>query len=183
MRFVPLPLAGAFCIEDDPFSDHRGRFFRIYCEQELQAIGLNKPIAQANMSLTKQKGAVRGMHFQHPPHAECKIIRCLVGAVFDVIVDLRQGAATFLQWYGEILTPDSQKALFVPEGFAHGFQVLEEYSQLLYMHTHSYDPASEGAVRFNDPLIKIDWPLSPTDVSERDAGIPLLDQSFQGIKI
>jgi len=183
MRFSPLPLAGAYRIEDEPFADNRGRFSRIYCAEELSAIGHSKPILQANMSLTCQKGSVRGMHFQHPPHAEIKIIRCLQGAVFDVIVDIRKDSDTFLQWYGERLTPDTMSAMYVPEGFAHGFQTLEEDTQLLYMHTENYTPGSEGGLRFNDPALNIAWPLPSTDVSARDMKHPLIDTHFQGISI
>ncbi len=123
------------------------------------------------------------MHFQRPPHAETKIVRCLQGAVFDVIVDLRQGSDTFLQWHGEILSPDRGCALFIPEGFAHGFQVLEEESLLLYMHSEFYTPSSEGGVRFSDPAIGIEWPLPLSDISERDTSYPLINDQFEGIDI
>ncbi|WP_319470219.1 dTDP-4-dehydrorhamnose 3,5-epimerase [uncultured Pseudodesulfovibrio sp.] len=183
MRFSPLPLSGAFRIEDEAFVDDRGRFSRIFCARELKEIGLEQPLAQSNLSLTRHKGAVRGMHFQRPPHAEIKIVRCLQGAVFDVIVDLRKGSDTFLQWHGEILSPDKGCALFIPEGFAHGFQVLEEESLLLYMHSEFYTPSSEGGVRFSDPAINIEWPLPLTDISERDTSYPLINDQFEGIDI
>lgn len=183
MRLNPLPLAGAYLIEDEPFADHRGRFARIFCAEELAATGLKKPIVQANLSQTNQIGSVRGMHFQFPPHAETKIIRCLQGAVFDVIVDLRKDSDTFLKWHGKKLTPDNGRAMFVPEGFAHGFQVLEENAQLLYMHTEFYTPKSEGGVRIDDPAIGIEWPLPPKDISDRDLNHPLIDKNFPGIEI
>ena len=183
MRTTPLPLAGAFLLEDEPLTDQRGRFARIYCARELEGVGLRKPLAQANVSLTRRKGSIRGMHFQTPPHAETKIVRCLQGAVFDVIIDLRRGSGTFLQWHGEVLSPERACAMLVPEGFAHGFQVMEEDAQLLYLHTDFYTPESEGGVRFDDPAVGIDWPLPPADVSDRDRNHPLIDNDFKGITL
>lgn len=183
MQFTALPLKGAWLIEAEPFSDARGRFARIFCQKELAEIGLKKPLSQINQSLTRTKGAVRGMHYQNPPHAETKIVRCLRGACFDVIVDLRAGSPTFLMWHAAKLTPDTMRALYIPEGFAHGFQALQPDTELLYFHTESYTPDSEGAVRFNDPAIGIDWPLVPTDLSDRDQNHPLLTNDFTGIQI
>ncbi|ADU64258.1 MAG: dTDP-4-dehydrorhamnose 3,5-epimerase family protein [Pseudodesulfovibrio sp.] len=183
MRCTPLPLAGAYRLEDAPFADQRGRFARIYCAHELESIGLRKPIAQANISLTRQKGSIRGMHFQTVPHAEIKIIRCLHGAVFDVIIDLRKASETYLQWHGEILSPERAYALYVPEGFAHGFQVIEEDAQLLYLHTDFYTPECEGGVRFDDPAINIAWPLPPRDISDKDRLHALIGTEFQGFDI
>lgn len=183
MRFTYLPLEGAYLIKDEPFFDHRGRFSRIYCEKELKAIGLQKGISQINLSQTNAKGTIRGMHFQHPPYAECKIVRCLSGMVFDVLVDLRAGSKTFLKWHGEILTPDNGRALVVPEGFAHGFQVMEDNSQLLYFSTERYFPEAEGGILFNDHEVGIEWPIPLSDISEKDSRHPLLDDSFLGISL
>lgn len=181
MNIVETPIQGLFCLETTPFIDNRGSFARIFCQDELKAHGLNTQIAQMNMSLTKQKGAVRGLHFQHPPHAEIKIVRCLAGACFDVAVDLRQGSPTFLKWHGEILTPENGKALYIPKGFAHGFQALNEDTQLLYLHSEFYTPKSEGALRYDDPLLHIKWNLPICDLSERDKSHPHLDENFTGI--
>jgi dTDP-4-dehydrorhamnose 3,5-epimerase len=124
---------------------------------------------------------VRGLHFQYHPHAEMKLIRCLRGRVFDVAVDLRKNSPTFLEWHAEELSGENQRMIVIPEGFAHGFQVLETDSELLYLHTATYQKGSEGAVRYNDPLIGIHWPLPVTDVSARDQNHPFLDHSFHGI--
>jgi dTDP-4-dehydrorhamnose 3,5-epimerase len=121
------------------------------------------------------------MHFQHPPKAEIKMVKCLRGSVFDVIVDLRRDSDTLLQWYGEILSDDNLKMMYVPEGFAHGFQTLEEKTELLYLHTEFYSPEHEGGVRYNDPRLNISWPVEVTEVSEKDQEYPLLPNDFEGI--
>jgi len=183
MKITPLPLKDSYMILPDPFKDDRGRFARIFCKKELSTIGLKKEIVQINHSLTVQKGALRGMHFQYSPKAEIKIVRCLRGSVFDVIVDLREGSPTFLKWHGEVLSVENMKMMYVPEGFAHGFQTLEENSELLYLHTEFYSPGSEGAIRFDDPMVGIEWPLDVTDISEKDKKYAFLKNEFQGIKI
>jgi len=181
MKINKFPLEGAFVIEPEPFADDRGVFARVFCKQELQNILNGKNIVQINHSLTKQKGAIRGMHFQRPPKAEIKMVKCLRGSVFDVMIDLRQGSSTFLKWHGEVLSAENMKMMYVPEGFAHGFQTLEENSELLYFHTEFYSPEHEGRVRYNDPMINISWPLEITDVSERDQNHQLLSRDFKGI--
>lgn len=181
MLFQSLPLAGAYKIDVEPFSDHRGSFARLFCVNELKEIGLTKNLRQINFSSTVKAGAVRGMHYQKPPHAEVKIVRCIQGKVFDVLVDLRSDSPTFLHWHGEILSRENMRAVYIPEGFAHGFQVLEPQSELIYFHTADYTPGFEGAVRYDDPRIGIDWPLGFTDISERDLQHPLIDDDFKGI--
>lgn len=183
MQFTALPLEGSWLIEAEPFSDSRGQFARIFCQKELAEIGLTKPLTQINHSLTRAKGAIRGMHYQPPPHAEIKIVRCLRGACHDVIVDLRNESPTFLKWHAEELTPDTMRAIYIPEGFAHGFQTLESDTELLYFHTEFYTPGNEGAIRFDDPAVNIDWPLPPTDISDRDKKHPLLPDNFTGITL
>ena len=183
MKINKLSLKNAYVLEPEPFSDHRGKFVRIYCYKELQHIGHSKPIVQINHSLSRQKGAVRGMHFQYPQKAETKIIKCVCGSVFDVIIDLRRGSSTFLQWHGEVLSAENMKMMYVPEGFAHGFQVLEENTELLYSHTEFYSPEHEGGVRYDDPVINISWPLEVTDISEKDQSHPLLSKDFAGIDL
>lgn len=183
MECIPTKIAGVFVAKTKTFEDHRGSFARLFCEESLQeAIG-DRSIVQINRSLTRARGAIRGMHFQHPPHAELKCIRCLRGKVWDVAVDLRAGSPTFLQWHAEELSPENAHMLIVPEGCAHGFQVLEPDSELLYLHTAPYTPGSEGAIAYSDPAVGIRWPLEATDLSERDQSHPLLDDDFQGIAI
>ena len=138
--------------------------------------------AQVNLSVTRNRGTVRGMHFQHAPAADAKSIRCLRGRVFDVAVDLRPGSPTFLQWHGIELHEGSPRELFIPEGFAHGFQSLEDNAQLLYFHTAAWEPAHEGGVRHDDPAVGIEWPLAPVNVSGRDLQHPLIDAAFKGIR-
>jgi len=167
----------------EPFRDNRGFFERLFCKNELTGQGIFKEIVQINHSLTVQKGAIRGMHFQMPPFAETKIVRCLSGAVFDVAIDLRHGSPTFLNWHAEILTPDNFKMFYIPEGFAHGFQVLESNSELLYFHSELYNSKAEGGIFYNDPKINIQWPMPPTEISPKDQNFPYIDDQFQGIKI
>jgi len=184
MKFTAIDnIKDLYIIEPEPFEDDRGRFFRVFCKQELEQISHGKEIVQINYSLTKKKGSIRGMHFQYPPKAEIKIVRCLKGAIFDVAIDLRRNSPSFLQWHGEILNEKNEKALYIPEGFAHGFQTLEDDSELLYFHTEFYSPDFEGGIRYNDPKLKIKWPLQVVDISEKDKNHKLINENFQGIKI
>ena len=176
-----LSLEGAFVIESEPFIDDRGIFARVFCQHELQDILHGKNIVQINHSMTKQKGSIRGMHFQYPPKSEKKMVKCLHGSVFDVMIDLRQRYSTFLKWHGEILSAENMKMLYVPEGFAHGFQTLEQNSELLYLHTEKYDPEFECGIRYNDPSLNISWPIEVTNISERDQKHQLLSRDFKGI--
>ena len=181
MKLVETIIPGAWVIESTAFQDNRGAFSRLFCSRELQAIVGSRTIVQINHSMTHRIGAVRGLHFQNPPHAEMKIVRCLKGRVFDVAVDLRQGSPTFLKWTAVELTSENRFAFVIPEGCAHGFQVLEEDSELLYLHTAFYTPDAEGAVRFDDSRIGVNWPLAPTDLSARDLSHSHLKEDFKGI--
>lgn len=181
MNLTPTKLAGAWVLEYVPIQDNRGAFTRLFCKRELETILGTKQIVQINHSMTRSVGAVRGLHYQHPPNAEIKIVRCVKGRVFDVAVDLRQGSPTFLEWTAVELSPANNRAFVIPEGCAHGFQVLEEDSQLLYMHTEFYNKHAEGALRFNDPRVNVNWPLAPTDLSERDLNHQNLTENFKGI--
>jgi dTDP-4-dehydrorhamnose 3,5-epimerase len=181
MKIIPTPIVGVVAIQTIPFRDSRGAFYRAFCDQELASILINRPICQVNMSLTEMVGAIRGLHFQYPPDAEMKLIRCLRGRVWDVAVDLRQDSPTFLHWHGVELSPENAMMMVIPEGCAHGFQVLATSSELLYLHTSPYQPKSEGGIRYNDPVIDIDWPMAATDLSERDISHPLLSKDFTGI--
>ena len=181
MKFTEAPLKGSFIIDLQPFQDERGWFARYYCEDEFKTIGHTKEWVQLNHSVTNKKGSLRGMHYQLKPFTEIKLIRCISGAVFDVIVDLRENSESFLQWFGFELSASNKKMLYIPEGFAHGFQCLSDDCQLLYHHSEFYRPGAEGGILYNDPMIKITWPIDVTVISTRDKEHPLLDKSFKGI--
>jgi dTDP-4-dehydrorhamnose 3,5-epimerase len=183
MTLTELPLAGMFEARAQVIQDERGRFARLFCMEALAGAHQGRSIVQINHSMTRSVGAIRGMHFQRAPAAEGKWVRCLRGRVFDVAVDLRRGSETFLRWHGVTLDAATMNAVFIPEGCAHGFQVLEPDSELLYLHTAMYAPALEAGVRFDDPALSIAWPLPITDVSERDRRHPLIDTAFEGIQL
>lgn len=183
MKICESPIAGVWIAESSAHQDNRGAFSRLFCAEEERSILGDRRIVQINHSLTHAVGAIRGLHYQKPPQAEMKIVRCLAGGVLDVAVDLRKGSPTFLKWTAVELTPANRLAIVIPEGCAHGFQVLEESSELLYLHTAFYAPVAEGAVRFDDPAIGIDWPLPPTDLSARDLSHSYLDKRFEGISL
>ena len=176
-------ISGVVVVETTPFSDHRGAFARFFCARDLALILGDRNIVQVNHSVTKRTGAVRGMHFQYPPHAEMKLVRCIRGRVFDVALDLRAGSPSFLQWHAEELDPLSAKMMVIPEGCAHGFQVLEEGSEMLYLHTQYYHSESESGVRPTDPTLGIAWPLAVEDLSTRDACHSPLTSSYVGISL
>lgn len=173
------PLAGLCLVQSMARVDQRGRFERLYCEQALAPLHPGLRVAQANLSTTRGRGALRGLHYQGPPGLEAKLVRCLHGRVFDVAVDLRAGSATFLRWHAVELA--GELSLFIPEGFAHGFQVLSDEAQLLYFHTAAWNPDSEGGLRYDDPALAIGWPLPVTTISARDRAHPLLGAQFRGI--
>ena len=179
--FVETSLSGLFRVNRKPIVDGRGYLNRLYCANEFKEIGLTKSIVQMNNTLTRFKGTVRGMHFQYPPHTEIKIITCTQGEIFDVAVDIRRGSPTFLQYHSEILSAENQASLYIPEGFAHGFQTLTDDCHLLYMHSAFYAPDSESALNAQDPMLAIGWPMEVTDISERDRNHPQLDSQFEGV--
>lgn len=181
MKLTPTPLPGVMVVTSTPHADPRGSFARLFCDRELAGVLGERPIVQINHSRTAAVGAIRGMHFQRAPHAEMKLVRCLRGRVWDVAVDLRAASPTFLQWHAEELTPDNQRMLVIPEGCAHGFQVLAPDSELLYLHTACYMPEAEGGVSPTDPRIAIAWPLPVRELSERDARWALLPAQFEGL--
>ena len=183
MKFLPLSLAGAYQIELEPHGDERGWFTRLFCARELAEIGHVKPIVNVNHSYTQTAGTIRGMHFQYPPDCEIKIVKCLHGAIWDCIVDIRRNSATFLQWTGIELTEDNHRMIYIPEGFAHGFQSLTNDVELLYFHTNFYAPQSENGLQYSDRMIGIEWPVTATVVSERDQSHSLIDSHFGGITI
>lgn len=183
MKISNTAIEGVQIIENTAFQDERGAFSRLFCAQELAPVLGHRHIVQINQSLTCKVGAIRGMHYQRAPQAEMKIVRCLKGRVFDVAVDLRQGSPTFLQWIALELSPEKRNAFVIPEGCAHGFQVLEANSELLYLHTAYYTLACEGAIHFSDPKLGIQWPLLPTDLSTRDQNHPFLNEQFSGLAL
>ena len=182
MTFTPTQLEGAYIIGLEPYSDERGWFARFYCKREFgEKIGHTKEWVQLNHSVSYSRGTVRGMHFQHPPFREIKMVRCIAGAVYDVIIDLRRDSPSFLQWVGVELSATNNRMLYIPEGFAHGFQTLEENSALIYHHSEYYTPGAEGGFRYDDATFAIQWPLPLTSLSARDAGHPTVDKNFKGI--
>lgn len=181
MIFTSTPLAGSYTITLSPAADSRGWFARTYCKNEFSQIGHAKEWVQINHSFTAATGTVRGMHYQLPPFSEIKMLRCIAGAVYDVIVDIRKGSPTFLQWFGVTLSSENKKMLYIPTGFAHGFQTLSPGCELIYHHSECYTPGAEGGLRYNDPALGIQWPLPPTALSERDSQHPLLTSNFTGI--
>jgi dTDP-4-dehydrorhamnose 3,5-epimerase len=183
MNILNTPLPGLTVAETTPFADHRGAFARLFCERELAPVLAGRHIVQINHSRTTPPGAVRGMHFQKPPHAEMKLVRCLKGRVWDVAVDLRAGSPTFLQWHAEELTPGNARMMVIPEGFAHGFQALEAESELLYLHTAFYEPSAEGGVSALEPRLAIAWPRPLQDLSRRDESHAPLADDFSGIAV
>lgn len=172
MRFTETPLAGAFVIDIDPSPDERGFFARTFCKKEFEARGLNPNVAQCNISSNRRRGTLRGMHYQLRPHEEAKLIWCLAGAIHDVIIDLRPDSPTFKRWHGVELSATNYRLLYVPEGFAHGFQTLMPDSVVLYQMSAFHDAGSARGVCWNDPAFGIQWPAPPTVISARDRSYP-----------
>lgn len=183
MNIEPTAIAGLCAIQLTPVGDSRGRFTRLFCERELAPIRPNLHFTQINLSQTRGRGIVRGMHYQRPPAAEAKLIRCLRGRVYDVAVDLRKDSPTFLQWRGCELTEDNDRAVFIPEGCAHGFQALTDDADLLYMHTAPWTPTCEAGVRYDDPRLGIAWPLPIIATSARDRGYPPIGGDYAGVRV
>lgn len=174
---------GLQLIHRKPIGDDRGYLERMFCSEELRSILGIRKIVQINHTNTANRGTVRGMHFQHPPHAEMKLVSCLRGEVFDVAVDLREDSPTFLQWHAEILSENNHKTFVIPEGFAHGFQTLTDDCELLYFHTAAYQPVAEAGLNALDDRLSIKWPLPISERSKRDQQHPVLTDEFAGIKL
>jgi dTDP-4-dehydrorhamnose 3,5-epimerase len=170
--FTPTPLAGAFVIEPEPIPDARGLFARTWCRRELEAHGLDGALAQCSTSFNKRKGTLRGMHYQAPPFAETKIVRCTRGSMYDVVIDLRPESPTFRRHFGATLTADNRKAMYIPKGFAHGFQTLEDDTEVLYQISEFYSPDHSRGVRWDDPAFGIAWPPDERTMSDRDRAYP-----------
>lgn len=172
MRFKPTKLAGAFVIEIDRQEDERGFFARTFCRREFEEHGLNPCVAQCSVSFNRKRGTLRGMHYQAPPHEECKLVRCTRGAIYDVIVDLRRHSPSYQRWFGIELSSDNRLMLYIPEGVAHGFETLTDDSEVFYEISEFYDAECSRGVRWDDPVFAIKWPLAPSVVSERDRNYP-----------
>lgn len=182
--FHPTGFAGVWQVFRKPIADERGFFSRFYCAREFGAIGLHRPLAQINHSLSRRSGTVRGLHFQHPPHAETKVVTCLAGRIFDVAVDLRRNSPTFLRWLGIELSAENQSSLVIPPGFAHGYQTLCDDAEILYLVTAPYSAEYEDGLNPFDPTLDIHWPIVATDVSRRDAERVLLNAvDYEGLSI
>ncbi len=176
MIFTELSLQGAYILELQPRTDERGFLARTFCRQELAEYGLDTCIAQCSISFNIQRGTIRGMHYQVSPYAEAKLVSCTKGSVYDVIIDLREDSATYLKWEAVILSEQNRSMLYVPQGFAHGFQTLQDNSEIFYQISEFYHPESARGLRWNDPELGIPWPLADKIVSRRDNSFPLLDE-------
>ena len=180
MIFHQLRLAGAYRIDPQPIMDERGAFVRRFCAEAFRAHGLESDLVQRSISLNFRAGTLRGMHYQAPPHVEVKLVRCTRGAMYDVLVDLRDDSATYGQWYGEELTAANRVMLYIPKGFAHGFQTLVDNTEVDYEITPAYLPGADRGFRFDDPSLDIRWPIAVAIVSDRDKSLP---ESCQGIRL
>lgn len=178
---LDMPIQGLKLLQRKPIGDDRGYLERMFCAEELQSLIPEKKVVQINHTLTAKRGTVRGMHFQHSPYAETKVVSCLRGEVFDVAVDLRRGSPTFLLWHAEILSAENHKTFVIPEGFAHGFQTLTINCEMLYFHTTAYRADAEGGLNAKDPRLGIQWPLPITEQSARDSAHPSVSDDFRGV--
>ncbi len=172
MKFIPTKLAGAYIVEPELIRDDRGFFARSWCYQEFIKQGLNPHLVQCNISFNSHRGIIRGMHYQIAPYEEVKLVRCTRGSIYDVIIDLRPNSATFKQWTAIELTANNHLALYIPAGFAHGFQTLEMETEVFYQMSEFYHPESARGVRWNDPAFAVDWRLEPVMMSDRDQSYP-----------
>ncbi|MFB2856672.1 dTDP-4-dehydrorhamnose 3,5-epimerase family protein [Aeromonas allosaccharophila] len=184
-RFTLLsePLPGSRLMQREVLGDSRGSLSRLFCVEDLSVLGWGPCVAQVNLTCTSRSGTIRGLHFQYPPHAEKKLVTCIRGRVWDLIVDIRAGSPTFLMWHAEVLSDENHRSLLIPEGFAHGFQTLSDEVEMLYCHSAAYVAAAEGGLYPLDPYLQISWPLPITEISARDRQHPALSDSFQGVII
>lgn len=182
LNIISTEMNDLFVIEPNIFADERGSFYRVFCQDEMEDI-FKTTIKQVNHSITNQKGSVRGLHFQYEPNCEVKMVKCIKGSVFDVVVDIRKDSSTFLKSFSIELTEKNRKMLLIPKGFAHGFQTLENDTELLYFHSNVYVSSNEGALHVKDPLLQIKWPLNVINLSKRDEEHKFLDNNFKGIEI
>jgi dTDP-4-dehydrorhamnose 3,5-epimerase len=179
MIFHETPLAGAWVLEPEHFEDERGFFARTYCRREFEAHGLDPSIAQCSVSFNNRRGTLRGLHFQTAPHEEIKLVRVTRGAIWDVIVDVRPGSPTFRQHFSIVLSAEAHNALYIPKGMAHGFQALEDETEVFYQISEFYAPESARGYRWDDPAFAIPWPEPVTVISEKDRNLPLFGEAGQ----
>ncbi len=180
MKFHQTPVKGAYTIELEKRGDDRGFFARAFCANEFGAAGLSTAFVQINNSLSEKKGTLRGFHYQLPPSAETKVVRCIRGAVYDVVLDLREDSDTFGAWFGAELSAENRVMMYVPKGCAHGLITLEDSTEVFYLADSFYDPDCERGVRFDDPRFGVEWPLTPTEISAKDRSWPLFDPVYHG---
>jgi len=173
--FSPIDLSGAFAIEPERLQDERGFFARSWCQEEFRLRGLNPRLVQCNISFNRRRGTLRGMHYQEAPHQEAKLVRCTKGAIYDAIINLRRESATYGQWRGLELTDENRLMIYVPEGFAHGFQTLCDDTEVFYQMSVLYHPESARGIRWDDPAFGISWPIAPPIISERDSQFDAFD--------
>lgn len=177
MKIQATPVNGVYVIDIEPIGDGRGFFARTFCSKEFTDAGINMPIVQQNMSLSKVKGTLRGLHYQHAPHGEDKYVHCKSGSIFDVAVDINPKSPTYLKWFGIELSAENRTALFISNNCAHGYQVLSDCAEVGYSSSEFYHPESEGGLRYDDPMIGIEWPAEITEISEKDTSWPYLKSS------
>lgn len=173
MRFEATPIRGSYLVHLESRTDERGMFARAFCAEEFAAHGLQTTYVQGNIAVTRRSGTVRGMHFQRPPHEEVKLVRCVKGAIYDVIVDIRPDSTTRGQWFGARLSDKNGTMMYVPKGIAHGYQTFSDDASVFYLVSAAYAPGAEAGLRFDDPTIGIEWPLTVTETSDKDARWPL----------
>lgn len=174
MKFISTGFKELYVIEPLSQRDERGSFTRLYCEKEFSEINFLKKFVQVNSSFNVKKGTLRGLHYQLPPFEETKLIKCVSGKVFDVVVDIREKSATYLKWFGVELSKQNMKMILIPDGFAHGFLTLEDNTELIYCHTEFYNPSAERGICYNDEVLNIQWPSDIIKVSEKDRKYPLI---------
>ena len=172
MKFTPTPLDGAWIVDIEPIADERGFFARSWCREEFQRQGLNPDLVQCNISFNEKKSTLRGLHYQEQPYGETKLIRCTAGAIYDVIVDIRQTSRSYRQWFAVELSAANRRMLYVPDGFAHGFQALQERTEIFYQMSEGFHPESARGIRWNDAALAIRWPVSDPILSPRDRSYP-----------
>lgn len=181
LQFNETPISGLYLIKRTPIGDSRGMFERMFCQNALEPLLDGRTVKQINHTVTKNQGVIRGLHFQFHPYSECKIVSCIKGKVWDVALDLRKGSPTFMMHFSVVLSDENFCSLYIPEGIAHGFQTQTVDCEMLYFHTASHNPNSEGGVNALDPLLGIKWPLKVSGRSDRDANHPMMAESFLGI--
>ncbi len=181
MKFSETIIPGAYTIELEKIEDSRGFFSRLFCEREFDELDLHKNFKQVNNSYSKYKGTLRGIHFQIKPKSESKLVRCLKGSLFDVIIDLRKGSPTYKKWFGDILSSENRKMMYVPEGFGHAFLTLEDDTEAIYFVSESFSPEHERGLHWDDKNIGIEWPIKPIIISEKDSKNPLFDSSIHTV--